>query len=110
MVVIGHGSTELLAELGDRVKRSAVNHIGFQRMEERFHVGVLAWRAATRHALADAAGRSPSAHGRPLKLAAAIGVEDQTGIRPPAPEGGVQHGARDARGAGRGESPRQDPA
>jgi hypothetical protein len=91
VVVVPHVPTKLVAKGVNGLKRSPVDHVGLEGVEERLHVGVLPRGTATRHALAHTARRSPRAHRRPLKLAAAIGVDDQPGIGPSTTERRVQH-------------------
>ena len=71
MVVVLHVATQLLAKLGDGLKGPAVNQLGFQRVEERFHVRVLVGRAAARHALSDTGGNQALTKRDAQKLAAA---------------------------------------
>ena len=108
MVVILHVATQLLAELGDRVKRPAVDDVSFERVNERFHVRVLARCAAARHAVPDALGNQPGAKRRAEKLAAAVAIEDQPSCRAPATECRIDHGAGAPRIADAAQPPRQN--
>jgi len=58
-----------------------VGQLGFQRVEERFHVGVLVGRPASGHALPDTTALQTITEWRPKKLAAAIAVEDEAFLR-----------------------------
>ena len=77
VVVVLHIATELMTEIREGGKRSAVNQFGFQRVKERFHVGVFIRRTTTRHALLDAADHEALAKRCPETLAAAIAMKDQ---------------------------------
>jgi hypothetical protein len=79
MVVAPHIATELMAEFRDRVKRPAVDDVGLEGVEERFHVRVLARSPAARHALLHTTGYQARPKLRAQKLAAAIAVKDQAG-------------------------------
>ena len=59
MVVVLEVATQLLTELTHGLKLPAVHEIRFERVEERLDVGILAGRAPTGHALANARGRPP---------------------------------------------------
>ena len=83
MIVVRQVASKDSAELSDVRKRSAVCHLGFQRVKERFHVGVLIGRAPTRHALRDAALDQAIAERRAQKLTAAVTVKDEAGPRLP---------------------------
>lgn len=57
-------------------QEATVIGVGLQGVKERFHMGVLPWGAASRHALAHSARRQTRAHARALKLTAPIRVKD----------------------------------
>ena len=108
MIVVLHITPEDATELGDAGERPAVRHLGFQRVEERFDMGVLIGRAPTRHALLDAAPGQAIAKRRPEKFAAAIAMEDEAGLRPSTLECGMHDGAREGSIARRRHTPSQD--
>ena len=77
VVVVAQVPVELPPELADRLKLTAVDHIGLERVKERFDMSVLAGGPTPRHALAHAPRRQVLPKCDPEILAAAIGVEDE---------------------------------
>lgn len=108
MVVVPVIPTQLLTKLGDGLKLAAVDEIGFERVKERLHVGVLPRRSTARHALPNPVRAQAIPQRRAEKLTAAVGVKDEPrgGMAPP--DGRVDHGARQPRVAHRAQSPRQE--
>ena len=109
MVVVLHVATKLLAKLGDGLKGPAVNQLGFQRVEERFHVRVLVRRAAASHALSDTGCDQALTKRDAQKFTAAIAVKHHARLGAPAPQRRHQrtceHGVSRRR-----EPPGEDPA
>ena len=105
-----HISAKDAPEVGDGREGPAVCHLGFQRVEERFHVGVLIRRAPTRHALLDAALGQTVAKRRPQKLAATVAVKNEARLRLSPAQRGMHDGAREGGITRRRHPPREDPA
>mgnify|MGYP000078053052 CR=1 FL=1 len=107
VVVVPKIALKGLAQFRRGRKRSTVRQFRLERVEERFHVGVLVGRPASRHALLYAARVQACAKGRAEKFTAAIAVEDQPATGLAAPKGGVHDRSRADRVADRGEPPGQ---
>src|SRR5262245_1335710 len=87
-----------------------MHEIGFERMKEGFHVSVVAWIAATGHALTNTQGSQAIPKHRAGILTAPIAMKDQARARGTPPDGCIKHRPRQPAIARRAQAPSQDAA
>jgi hypothetical protein len=110
VVVVPHVAPQGLAKLHDRCEDPAMGQLGFQRMKERFHVGVLVGRPSSGHALPDAARIQTLAEWGSKKLASTIAVKDEASLWATIQQRPVYNSARELRVPRRGQTPGQNAA